>query len=598
MNSPILKTFSSIVLFRRAFYKYKRGIAALIGLGFLSGILGGVGIGAIIPLFSFVSGQIAVNDPVSKILKWAFGVIGVEFSLSLVVTILVLLFVFKAVFLYFANLISAKVALDYERRTREELFKHTMVANWHYLKDHKIGYLSQMVVDDINVSASLLSNISMVILSATSVIAYIAVAVGISLSVTIAAIIIGLGMFFIFKPFFFKIRKLSKQAVRISKEAAHYINQHLLGAKTVKSMAVEDKVLEGGMAYFKELARAKFNLARYNNFMGNFLEPLTLAVIIPIFLFSYKSSSFNIASFAAILYLVQKIFSFVQTIQIRISLINQGIPNLTAVLNYQTEAKRHKEQVGGGDDFKFDFSLKFEGVVFNYDEAEEKILDGLNLTVNKGEMLGLIGHSGSGKTTIADLLMRLFEPKSGKITVDGKELSATNVARWRKNVGYVSQEMLLLNDTIANNIRFCGDGISDENIIEAAKLANIYDFITQRPENFNAMVGERGLKLSAGQRQRIVLARVLARKPKILILDEATSALDNESEVAIQNALEKLRGKITVIIIAHRLSTLSNADRLVVLENGKIAEEGSPKSLLENTNSRFYQIYQAGTGKQ
>jgi len=160
------------------------------------------------------------------------------------------------------------------------------------------------------------------------------------------------------------------------------------------------------------------------------------------------------------------------------------------------------------------------------------------------------------------------------------------------------EKMLLLNDTIANNIRFYGDGISDENIIEAAKLANIYDFITQRPENFNAMVGERGLKLSAGQRQRIVLARVLARKPKILILDEATSALDNESEVAIQNALEKLRGKITVIIIAHRLSTLSNADRLVVLENGKIAEEGSPKSLLENTNSRFYQIYQAGTGKQ
>ena len=598
MNSFILKIFSSIALFRRAFYKYKRGIMALIGLGFLSGILGGVGIGAIIPLFSFVSGQIAVNDPVSKILKLAFGAIGVEFSLSLVIATLVSLFVSKAVFLYFANLISAKVTLDYERRTREELFRHTIRANWRYLKDHKIGYLSQMMIDDINISASLLSNISIVILSATSVVAYVAVAVGISLYVTIAAIIIGLGIFFIFKPLFFKIRKLSQKTVHISKEAAHYINQHLLGAKTVKSMAVEEKVLAGGMIYFKELAKAKFNLARYNNFMGNFLEPLTLAVIIPIFLFSYKSSSFNIASFAAILYLVQKIFSFVQTMQIRISLINQGIPNLMAVLNYQTEARKYKEQTGGDDDFKFSSSLKFEEVDFNYDETEEKVLDGLNFTVNKGEMLGLIGYSGSGKTTIADLFMRLFEPKRGKITVDGKNLFRMNVARWRKHIGYVSQEMLLLNDTIANNIRFYDDDVSDTDIVEAAKLANIYDFISQRPENFSAMVVERGLKLSAGQRQRIVLARVLARKPKILILDEATSALDNESETAIQKALEELRGKITILIIAHRLSTLSNADRLIVLEKGKIIEEGSPKLLLENKDSRFYQIYQAGTGKQ
>ncbi len=597
MTRYLSKIFSSINLFRRAFYRYKRAILVLTGLGFLSGILGGVGISAIVPLFSFVSDRgDEVSDPITKIFKGFFSILGIEFSLSIVIITLVLVFVFKAVFLYIANLINARVALDYEAGTRRELFKHTLMANWPYLIDRKIGYLSQTVVEDVNTSAGLLTSISMVILSLTSLVAYTIVAFGISFYITLITILIGMGMFLFLKPLFYRIRKLSKKVVLISKEASHFINQHLIGSKTVKSLAVEEKIINSGTSYFKELAELKMNLAKYNNVLGTFLEPLTLAVIIPVFLLSYKNPSFNIASFAAVLYLIQKMFSFVQNIQIRTSLINQGIPNLISVVDCQAEAKKYREQFSGGADFNFKSVLKFENVGFNYNNAEERALNNLNLIIKRGESVGLIGRSGSGKTTIVDLMMRLFNPVEGKITADGINISEINLYKWRKSIGYVSQDTFLLNDTIANNIRFYDDDISDEDILKAAKLANIYEFITQQPKAFNTFVGERGLKLSVGQRQRIVLARIISRNPKILILDEATSALDNESEVSIQRALESLRGKVTMLIIAHRLSTLMNSDKLMVLDGGKIIEEGSPQRLLGDKDSHFYKIYNIREG--
>ena len=595
MFNFISKIFGSVALFRTAFYKYKRTIFILTGLGFVSGILGGIGIGAVIPLFSFVAGQDGVvsNDPISETFKVALSFFGVEFSLFSVIVTLALLFIFKAIFVYIANVVDAKAVAEYESETRSEIFNYTMNADWPYLMDQKIGHLSQVIMQDVNKSAGLLMLMSSVILSMTSFLMYAVVAIGISFYISLGTILIGIGMFFVLKPLFYKMRKLSKKEVTVSLEVSHHVNQHLIGSKTVKSFAVEKKVVSRGESFFKELARVRFNAARYNNILGAFLEPFTLAVIIPIFLFSYRDPSFNIASFAAILYLVQKMFSFIESSQAKVSKINQNIPYLVSVINNQTEAKKQLERNkrNGNMDFKFNSLLEFKEIKFNYDNSEKEVLSGLDLKINKGETLGLIGHSGSGKTTIVDLLLQFFDPSAGKITLDGVDITKINLEKWRKNIGYVSQDIFLLNDTIANNIRFYDDSISEDDIIKAAKLANIYEFAIELPEKFDTFVGERGLKLSVGQRQRVVLARVLARNPKLLILDEATSALDNESEVAIKHALMGLRGKVTMLIIAHRLSTIEDSDRLVVLDDGRIIEEGVPRNLLNSKDSHFYKMY-------
>ena len=190
-----------------------------------------------------------------------------------------------------------------------------------------------------------------------------------------------------------------------------------------------------------------------------------------------------------------------------------------------------------------------------------------------------------------DLILRLFAPTAGEILIDGGNIAEINLKEWRQNIGYVSQDIFLLNDTIANNIKFYNETISEAAIREAARLANIEDFINECPNKFETEIGERGVMLSAGQRQRIIIARILARQPKFLIFDEATSALDNESEAQIQKVLQNLRGKITVLIVAHRLSTVLDADQLLVLDNGIIAEQGRPRTLLEDKNSYFYKTY-------
>jgi len=209
------------------------------------------------------------------------------------------------------------------------------------------------------------------------------------------------------------------------------------------------------------------------------------------------------------------------------------------------------------------------------------------MNIKKGFTVGLVGPSGGGKTTVFDLMLRFLEPDKGKILLDGIPVSHISIEEWRKSITYIPQDVFLINDTVENNIRFFNDNISYKEIVEAAKKAHIYEMIQKFPEKFDTKVGERGMRLSVGQRQRIAIARALTRNPKILLLDEATSALDAESEKAIKEVIKELKGNITICMIAHRTSTLSDVDTIFVLENGKITEEGMPDKLSENSQGYF-----------
>ena len=310
-----------------------------------------------------------------------------------------------------------------------------------------------------------------------------------------------------------------------------------------------------------------------------------------VFSFSYYASpNFSIASLAAVIYLIRQMFSYLEQLYTHLLGFNDKAPYVEVLLQHQKEALEQKEENNGLNKFIFEKEFSFEGVDFSYNE-NSRVLDHIDFAVKKGEFAGIIGPSGVGKTTIVDLVLRLFNPLSGKISLDGKYVSTISMEEWRKNIGYVSQDIFLMNDTVFNNIKFYDKSITDEKAEEAAKMANIYDFIMELPEKFNTIVGERGLLLSGGQRQRLIIARVLAREPQLLILDEATSALDNESEIKIQKVIENLKGKITVIVVAHRLSTLMNSDVIFSLRDGKIAESGSPQELLKDKDSYFYKVY-------
>ena len=531
------------------------------------------------------------TDFISNIIERFFNILHIEYNIFFILAFMILVFIMKAMITYFTFYFNQKLSTSYEKRLRTELFGATVNADWPYLLEQKIGYLESVLTQDINGSSGVLTGLSMLIMASTSLIMYAFVAINISATITLITFGIGLVIFLFLKPLFYKSRKLNYEMAKITKQVNHHIGEHTIGAKTVKTMGVEDQVLESGNRFFESFRQMSIKRDLYNRIPGAFFEPVSLIFISLIFLFFYyHENSFGIGAFATIVYLIQKEFNFMQSIQNTISSINQCLPQLKIVTDYKQNALNHREIDSGSVPFKFENKIELKNVTFAYNKDGE-ILSNLDLAINKGEMIGIIGPSGAGKTTLVDILLGLFPIGSGEILLDGKNISETSKKSWRNNVGYVSQDTFLLNDTIKNNIRFYDNRILNGDILEAIKLANISDFIEQLPDKLSTMVGERGVKLSGGQKQRIILARVIAKNPKILILDEATSALDNESELLIQKAIENLKGKTTILVIAHRLSTIMNSDKLMVLENGKIAEQGKPEELLKNRDSYFYKIY-------
>ncbi len=242
-------------------------------------------------------------------------------------------------------------------------------------------------------------------------------------------------------------------------------------------------------------------------------------------------------------------------------------------------------------------NIHFDNVSFAYDDAKSNALKNINLDVKAGEVVAFVGKSGSGKTTIVNLIPRFFEATEGKILINGKDIKNISLNEYRDLIGIVPQESFLFSGTIAENISFGKENVSEEEIIQAAKMANAYSFITELENGFETEVGERGVMLSGGQKQRIAIARALIQNPEILILDEATSALDTESERLVQDALDKLMINRTTFVIAHRLSTIINADKIVVMENGEIKEIGKHQELL-NQNGLYKHFYEIQFGKE
>ncbi len=240
--------------------------------------------------------------------------------------------------------------------------------------------------------------------------------------------------------------------------------------------------------------------------------------------------------------------------------------------------------------------INFNNITFKYSESESNILDNLSLNIKSGEMTALVGHSGAGKSTILNLIPRFYEPSKGEIIIEGKPINQISLKSLRKNISLVSQDTTLFDDTIKNNIKYSNLNATEEEVIEAAKLSNCHDFIKKMPQGYDTLIGENGFRLSGGEKQRLSIARAMLKKSKIILLDEATSSLDSETEEKIQIAINQLTKGRTTIVIAHRLSTVINSNKIYVIEKGKLVGEGNHNELL-NTSEIYKNFYQKQLSK-
>jgi len=591
MNFKNSAIFSFPRLFNSAFGMYKSQIAGIAILSFINSIFEGIGISTLIPIFSFVVKDGAKGtDIISTSIERFFTFLGITYSLRNLFIFIAVLFVSKIIILFITKYITAYVVAQYERNTCASLFGSMLKSDWSYLSKQKLGHLDQTMTTNLSATSSLFFVFSAFVLIAAKVIIYTIIAIQISSIIALLAVTVGLIAFLVFKPFFYKSKIISEELEILNRNTSHYTNENIIGMKTVKSNLVESKVFKKANEYFKKKRHLNMKYVFIQGSTDVLIQFFGISFVLVMFVFMYKVSEFNFATFAVIVYAINQIFLQIQSAQFQMHRISERVPYLSKLLSVLHEAEKHNEKSDGKKDFSFKKEITFDRLSFEY-EPGKNILDNLSFDIKKGEMVGLIGPSGAGKTTIVDLLLRFYNANNGDILIDGNSIEDIKLEEWRKNIGYVSQDIFLMNDTIENNIRFYDSSLSKSDIEISAKQAQIYDFIQTTPEKFNTVIGERGILLSVGQRQRIIIARVLVRKPELLILDEATSALDNESEVKIQEIIENLKGNITVLVIAHRLSTVINADKLVVLENGKIAETGTPKELLENKKSYFAKVY-------
>jgi len=480
---------------------------------------------------------------------------------------------------------------------RQTFLLNSYDASWSFLVKQKFGHIQYIMSRDIPQVINFLSRGLGLFQSSLLLIIYVMFAFMMSPSMTIVAFSSGIMFMLLLRFVIVAVRRYSKRIVELEKDFAHYMYQLTTGIKIIKSVIPRLFIQKQSEKFADDFTSTSLCFSAIYPLGTIFFQPLAILIIFVTFFISYQRPEFSFGAFAVLLYLIYRITSQMQSFQDVIQSLLQYLPHVGNFAGFHYALIKAKEEKSSdGFPFAFKKNLCFSHVAFSYVDRS-LIFKDLNFSISKGTSVGIIGSSGAGKTTLADLILRLFNPTSGEILLDGVTARKFNLESWRGCIGYISQDLFILQDSIRNNIRFYDGRISDQRILKAVESAYLSDLIKQLPQGLDTLVGDRGLTLSVGQRQRLVLARVFARDPELLILDEATSALDNKSELMVHRAIDNLRGKTTLLIIAHRLSTIMNVDRLLVLDNGRIIEEGKPKELLANPDSYFYKMYHVADGE-
>lgn len=577
----------SLRIISKGFKFYKKILFVLCLFGLIGGLLEMLGVNALIPLLGLIlQGVPQEMNFITQLLQNLFLFFRIPLNVFSLLVFISTLFLMKSIVLIYFQYIQGRMIANYELQERTKILEKILCSKWSFLQKQKVGNLDKVLTQDVALSTFLLRDVGRILLILSNCLIYSVFALLVSPTVVSVSLVFGAIFFFSFRPLFRKTAKFSKLFVANDKIVGHYLNQIILGIKTIKTVADEKSVIQNANSLFEELKRLRIKLHLYSNLGGILAQPIIIILLFSILYFSSSSPGFDFGSFVVTIYLIQKIFVQIESLQVKVQKISEFSPFLESNIKYVAAAQNQQELDAGNEKFSFADVLLFENVSFGYTK-ERLILKDFSLGILSNETVGLVGHSGAGKTTVVDLLLRLLEPTSGSITIDGRQTILINKEDWKKHVAYVPQDSFLVNGTIEQNIRFFRDDIQENDIIDAIKMTHLDEFLKKEPQGLSADVGERGLNFSVGQRQRIVLARALAKRPKILILDEATSALDYESEAEIQKTMKDLKGKMCIIIISHKPTMLIDVDRLIVLDQGEIIEMGSPHELQKDSKS-FY----------
>jgi ATP-binding cassette, subfamily B, putative efflux pump len=492
---------------------------------------------------------------------------------------------------YFAQWTASKILYD----LRDKLFSHIQKLSFKYYSNTRAGEIISRVINDVEQTKNfVVTGLMNLWIDAATIIIALTIMFTMDFSLTIVSLVAFPFYAFSVKYFFGRLRGLTRERSQALAEVQSYLHERVQGMAVIKSFAVEDheqKQFEGQNTNFlnKALKHTSWNAKAFA--VVNTITDISPLIVIGYAGYQVIQGDLTIGTMAAFIAYIDRLYGPLRRLVNSSTTLTQSIASMDRVFELMDEKYDVDDEPGAIPCENVKGHLEFKNVSFQYEEEEENVLKNINLDIRQGETVALVGMSGGGKSSLVGLIPRFYDVTDGEILLDGVNIRNYYVRSLRDKIGMVLQDNILFSESVKMNILFGKPNASDEEVIAAAKAANAHEFILNLPNGYDTKVGERGVKLSGGQKQRVAIARVFLKNPPLLVLDEATSALDLESEHLIQEALEILAKDRTTFIVAHRLSTITHADRIILMEHGEIVEMGTHEELMKK-QEHYYKLFQ------
>ncbi len=538
-----------------------------------------MGLGMLMPIFQSMGGA-ETNHFFTAYAMWGFGLVGLEYSFTNLILVFsaatLVKYALVAVSMRCARLISSRATYD----LRERAFRNLMNLPLSFFYSQKVGDLVAVQFTSAN-NAGVILEYAMLIMSGIFF-CTLYLAMNLMVSFWLTVIVVGLSAvsYLFLLPRFQSAYGGGKKESQGMENINSYLYDVFSGIKTVKVFGNARHHVDNYGRHADDYRRVCIQIMDNRIIASLFHEPLFFIFMVLCLVLSVQFLELPFVTLAVFLVIFLQVIPKLKVICNQWVKVNELIPHLLLILECGERKRKTYLPEGCAPLGVLEKGVRFEDVSFSYPGVQNSTLSGISVLVEQGKTTALVGSSGGGKTTLVDLFLRLHDPSRGVIYVDDVDLRDVPLAEWRSRIGVVEQEPHLFHDTVYNNIRYGNLDADEGQVRKAAETACAHAYIEKLPEGYETIIGNRGFRLSGGQKQRLALARALVRSPQILVLDEATSSLDSESEHLIQTAVQELSGRMTILIVAHRLSTIRNADRIFVLDGGRVVQEGDHAALI------------------